>query len=117
MNVVSLDDQPLADSERILVQVVTVNRLTGYETKPATFTVGKGKGAYTVKGEQIARIGQPPFRIANTRVALSIDNPKLNEAVVLDINGYPRGEPLPIVDGRFTMPENAIYAGFRDSEN
>ena len=117
VNVVSLDDQPLADSERILVQVVTVNRLTGYETKPATFTVGKGKGAYTVKGEQIVRIGQPPFRIANTQVTLSIENPNLNEAVVLDINGYPRGEPVRVVDGRFTMPENAIYAVFRNGEN
>lgn len=46
-----LDDAPIAKSNKVLVQVVTENRLTGFETKPAKFTIGKGDGAYAVEGE------------------------------------------------------------------
>ncbi|MEM9703233.1 MAG: hypothetical protein AAF907_12390, partial [Planctomycetota bacterium] len=67
VQVVSLDAKPLSDSGRVLVQVVTVNRLTGYRTEPSTFTAGKGDGAYEVAGERIVRIGEAPVRLANTR--------------------------------------------------
>ncbi len=115
VNVVSLDDRPIAESQRILVQVVTVNRLTGYETKPASFTIGKGERAYSVEGEQIVRIGKPPFRIANTNVTLAIDNPRLSEAVVLDIHGYKK-LTVPIENGRLTLPEDAIYVVLRPTD-
>ena len=112
INVVSLDNQPLRQSDNVLVQVVTENRLTGFETKPATFTLGNGDRAYSVEGEQIVRIGQPPFRIANTLVTLHVKNPKLTEAVILDINGYP-SSTLPVKDGRVTLPKEAIYVVLR----
>ena len=108
INVVSLDEQPLADSKRILLQVVTVNRLTGFRTKPATFKVGNGDSGYVVEGEQIERIGKPPFRIANTKVTVCVKNPSVRRAVVLDINGYPTSTH-PIEAGRFQLPEDAIY--------
>jgi hypothetical protein len=91
-----------------LIQVVTVNRLTGYRTEPATFTVGKGDGAYQVEGEQIVRIGVPPFRIANTLVSLVVRNSRLTKATVLDINGYPTSK-VEINRGRVRLPKNAVY--------
>jgi len=115
INVVSLDALPIGESKQVLLQVVTLNRLTGFETKPATFTVGKGDGAYSVEGEQIVRIGKPPFRIANTRVKATIRNPSLDEAVVLDINGYPR-EKIDINHGQVVLPEDATYVILRSSE-
>ncbi len=115
INIVSLDDQPISKSNRILIQAVTVNRLTGFKTKPAEFTVGKGKSAYKVSGEQIERIGNPPFRIANTDVAITIDNPNLTTATVLDINGYPR-EDFEINRRKVVLPTNAIYVVLHNSK-
>ncbi|KAA5539066.1 hypothetical protein FYK55_25345 [Roseiconus nitratireducens] len=108
VNVVSLDDRPLAVSEKVLAQVVTVNRLTGYRTKPATITVGQGDAATAVAGEEIVRLGEPPFRIANTEVSLRVHNEKLQRAIVLDINGYPV-ETIAIEQGSVTFPLSAVY--------
>lgn len=108
INVVSLDDLPISQSNQVLIQVVTENRLTGFQTKPATFTVGKGKGAYAIQGEQIVRIGKPPFRIAHTLATITIKNPKLKQAVALDIHGYPK-VTMALQKGRITLPKDCIY--------
>lgn len=108
VNIVTLDDHPIHDSTRVLVQVVTENRLTGFKTRPASFKVGQGDSAYFVEGEQIERIGKPPFRIAHCQVELTLRNPILTEAVVLDIHGYPVAR-LDINDSRFKIPQDAIY--------
>ena len=80
LNVVSLDDLPIARSSRVLVQVVTVNRLTGRETRDATLKIGKGERAYEVAGEQIVRIGKPPFRIANSKVEIEFKSARFKAA-------------------------------------
>ena len=108
LNVVSLDDEPLATSGRVLVQAVTVNRLTGYRTEKATYEVGKGDSAYAVAGERIARLGQPPLRVADVRASVTIDNPELSTATVLDVNGYARGT-VPVTAGRIALPADAFY--------
>jgi len=108
VNVVSLDDRPLSESESVLVQVVTANRLTGFKTNPTTITVGEGDSAYTVEGEQIERIGVPPFRVANTQVVLTFKNSTLTDAIVLDINGYPVARTA-VNNGRIELPNNAVY--------
>ena len=112
INVVSLDNEPIAESKKVLIQVVTENRLTGFETKPATFTLGKDDAAHAVEGEQIVRIGKPPFRIANTLVTITVRNPRLTQAIVLDINGYPTSQ-VELRDGRITLPKDAIYVVLR----
>ncbi|MFT7513400.1 MAG: hypothetical protein ACI9QL_002613 [Candidatus Omnitrophota bacterium] len=108
INVVSLDGLPLVTSAKVLVQVVTVNRLSGYRTKDATFTMGKGDGAYTVTGEQIERIGKPPFRIENTQVSVTLKNPRLQKASVLDINGYVTST-VDVTNGTVRLPADALY--------
>ena len=115
INVVSLDGRPINESEKVLIQVVTENRLTGFRTEPSTFTVGKGDGAYTVEGEQIVRIGKPPFRIAHTLATVTVKNRRLAQAVVLDINGYPKST-MSIPKGRVTLPKDAIYVILRPEE-
>jgi hypothetical protein len=114
INVTSLDGQPLSSSAQVLVQVVTVNRLSGYQTEPARFRFGKAEAAFDVDGEQIIRLGEPPLRIANTEVALTMKNKNLKVAQVLDLDGYLVAE-LPLEDGKFRMPSNAIYAVLRSS--
>ena len=108
VNVVSLDQKPIQDSDKVLVQVVTTNRLTGWKTKNASFSGGNGDRAWTVDGEQIVTIGKPPFRVANHQVRVTVKNTRLKQATFLDINGYPTGT-TPLNNGTVELPPNAIY--------
>ncbi|MEM7697538.1 MAG: hypothetical protein AAF236_03940 [Verrucomicrobiota bacterium] len=114
INLVSLDEAPLSESTKILLQVVTVNRLTGYQTEDATFQVGKGDNAYEVDGERILQLGRPPWRIANSEVTVEIDNEQLNKATVLDMEGYP--VETSDIEGTFTVPTDAIYVILHTSD-
>lgn len=84
VSVVALDDKPLAESRKVLIQVGTTARLTGWETKPATFEFQKKQ----IQGEQIVNTGTPPWRVADTDVRVTVRNPKLTKATRLDVNGY-----------------------------
>jgi hypothetical protein len=84
VSVVSLDGAPLAQSRRVLVQIGTVARLTGFVVQPETFKAGD-RG---IDGYKIVATGKPPWRIANTEVTLTISNPNLSKAVLLDEAGY-----------------------------
>jgi hypothetical protein len=76
---VPLDDQPLASSEKVLLQVGTSERSTGWATKPAK--VG-GRD-----GEEIVSFGKAPWQIVKADMTISLKNPKLKKAYVLDPNG------------------------------
>ena len=67
INVISMDSLPIASSSKILVQVVTINRLSGFETKPASFNVGDDEKGYTVDGEQIFYISNPGLGLWSTK--------------------------------------------------
>jgi hypothetical protein len=56
--VVSLDRQPLNVSKRVLVQVGTTARPTGWQEKPATRKIGEGM----VSGAEVVSIGARPGR-------------------------------------------------------
>ena len=85
---VAMDGESLARSGRILLQVGTEARLSGWRTEAATFTVGKGSAAYAVEGEKIIAIGGPPWRVANAQGKIVLRNSRLTKAVLLDPNGY-----------------------------
>ena len=89
IQVVSLDGAPIKSSNRILIQVGTVARLTGWRTEDAMETFGRGDDSYQVRGEKITAIGKPPWRVANTRATIRIANKGLNRVILLDPNGYP----------------------------
>ena len=108
ISVVSMDGQSLADSKKVLVQVGTTARLTGWEEKDAKFDFQK----QTIEGKQIVNTGTPPWRIANINAEISIANPHLAKATLLDIGGYAVRE-LPLErNGRtasIELPANTMY--------
>lgn len=109
VQLVSLDALPLAQSRRVLVQALTTAQLTGWETKPATFDSKDGQSR---PGEEIVKTGEPPLRIANTLVTLTLANPHLVKATRLDSGGYAAGEvAIEKQDGklRITLPPDAMW--------
>ncbi len=109
VTLVALDDKPLRESEKVLVQIGTIMRPTGWTTKPATFTEGKT----TYRGEKIINTGKMPWRVANTEVTVSLKNSGLKKAIQLDANGYKSGEIAGrSEDGAFAvkLPADCLYA-------
>lgn len=101
IQVVSMDDKPLAQSARILVQVGTTARLTNWETRPAD----KGK-------ERIVATGRPPFQVAATQATITVRNARLKQATLLDVNGYTVNEvPVEVRGGaiQVELPHNTMY--------
>ncbi len=102
--VVAMDNKPLKDSGKILVQVGTTERPLGWKTKPAT-VLGRA-------GEEVVNYGHPPWMIVRADVEISVANPGLKTARVLDCNGMPVGViPLESFGGRatFKFPPDALY--------
>ncbi len=83
--VVAMDDQPLAGSGKILVQVGTRERTTGWQTKPATIKAGNRE----FQGEQVVALGAPPWLIENAQVHVVLRNAQVKTATALDPNGMP----------------------------
>lgn len=105
---VSLDDEPLARSRRVLLQVGTIIRPTGWETRPADVT-RKGQ---TQKGVEILSTGKMPWRVVKLDAKLTIANRALTTATRLDETGFADGEvPVkPTDDGvSLDLPADALY--------
>jgi hypothetical protein len=101
---VAMDGQALSSSKKVLVQVGTIARPTGWKTKPAK--VGKGMG------EEIVSYGKAPWAIVNADATLSIKNAALTKAVVLDANGMAVREIALEKNGEravLKLPEDALY--------
>ena len=111
VSVVSLDDAPLKTSRKILVQIGTMMRPTGWQQKEADFKSDDNK--QTFHGYEIVNTGKMPFRAANVEVHLSIGNSGLKKATVLDSAGYAVGpvEGAKQAGGKFTLtlPQSAMY--------
>ena len=108
ISIVPLDGEPLATSHRVLVQVGTVVRLTDWKQQPETFKAGE----QSVDGYRIVATGKPPWRIANTEATLTIANPNLTRAVLLDQSGYTAKDvPVESQGGKLTirLPADTMY--------
>lgn len=106
---VALDEAPLASSRRILVQFGTTARPTGWEVRPATREI-KGE---SVEGHEILSTGEMPWRVRNADVQLTVRNPTLTRATLLDEMGFAvEHVPLEVgADGvRLNLPPNTLYA-------
>ncbi len=104
----AMDDYPLTESGKILVQVGTVCRPHGWKTSPARFEVDKKQ----VQGVKILSIGGAPWNVVNTQCSISFSNRTLKKAVVLDPNGYPLREiPLQSTGAgvSVTLPADSLY--------
>lgn len=63
--VVSLDDQPLATSGRILLQVMSEKQASGFATEPVSPTV-----------KRIARIGHDPWQVKDLSGSVRLKPPR-----------------------------------------
>jgi hypothetical protein len=108
VSVVSLDERPLAESRKVLVQIGTTARPSGWETRDVEFEFEKKQ----IKGEQIVNTGKPPWRIAEADVRLTISNATLRKATKLDAGGYTAGE-VPLSRNRdsatLRFPRDTMY--------
>jgi len=112
--VVALDDQPLAESNKILVQLSPRARPTGWQVEPVDF---KPKPEATaVSGWRILRTGDLPFRVEKVDGTLLIGNEDLSTADVLDANGVMR-QSLPLASiergKQLSLPKEALYVILR----
>jgi hypothetical protein len=108
--VVSMDEQPLASSRKILVQVGTSARPTGWMTREAAFPGEDGKT--NLRGFQVQKVGTPPWRIVDTEIGLAVRNPDLTKATLLDPAGYPVEEVHTTRNGKdfsLRLPLNTMY--------
>jgi len=106
--VVSLDGEPIADSRRLLVQVGTVARPTGWTTRPATFQ----RNDQQFEGLQIVNTGAMPWRLRNAAGRVTVANPNLTRATRLDELGFADRElDLTHDDGTVNvdLPPDALY--------
>ena len=105
VSVVPLDDQALARSGRVLVQVGTVARPTGWQVEEAEH---EGRPAY-----RVVSYGKAPWRVEKPGgLTLSLANAGLSKATVLDPNGRPAGEAAVERDGDrlvLQFPDDAMY--------
>jgi hypothetical protein len=82
MIAVALDDQPLARSSRILLQVMSEEQETGRQTEPVSATV-----------KRIVNLGTDPWQVKalNGTVRFKRDDAAQLKVTALDFNGYPAG--------------------------
>jgi hypothetical protein len=102
--VVPLDDAPIASSGKVLVQVGTWGRPTGWTTR--TWRLKNGSGL------RIDATGHMPERLINTDVTISVHNSHLTKAELLDTAGYPAKSLDGKVEGgvfTITLPPDAMY--------
>ncbi len=106
---VALDDKPLAESRRILLQAMTHEWLHGFRIEAAPVPVGDDR---TRPGRRITAYGQAPWNVADIDATVTVRNPVLRKATVLDPHGYPvrtidlepTGDTVTV-----TLPADALY--------
>ena len=78
----ALDDQPLATSSRILLQVMSEERETNHQTEPVNETI-----------KRIVNIGTDPWRVREFTGTVRFKRADARQLKVtaLDFNGYPAG--------------------------
>jgi hypothetical protein len=106
---VSLDGQPLSQSRKLLVQVGTIARPTGWQQRQTTWKDDNGQ---QLSGFEVVDYGRAPWRLVRNNLAVAINNPSLTQATVLDMNGMARGKvPLKRDSQKVSLrfPADAMY--------
>ncbi|GBF79774.1 hypothetical protein [Aphanothece sacrum] len=107
--IVSMDNKPLTNSKKILVQVGTIARSTGWQEKAISW---KDKQGNSVSGLQVINYGQAPWRLINNDLTITINNPNLTQGTIVDSNGLAEGKVSlqgNIKQVSFKFPANAKY--------
>lgn len=97
---VALDDQPLSTSKKILVQVMSEERATGFRTEPAD------KGTY-----KIADIGRDPWQIRSLSgtVTFHRSDAATLRVTPLGVNGRPQGKGAALKANAISLLPGEIY--------
>jgi hypothetical protein len=106
--VVSMDDKPIRRSGKLLVQVTTQCRPTGWREKPVTIKLKEG----TFPGFEVVNYGRAPWQVTRARVTLTVNNSGLSRGTALDANGNAAGEVRLLRRGSevvLSFPEDALY--------
>lgn len=108
--VVAMDDKPIAQSGKVLIQIGTVARPTGWSEQDADFQA-KDKST-TYHGKEILSTGRSPWQITDTDAMVTVKNPTLKSATLLDLNGNAVAK-LGVTNEAGTLsvklPANAMY--------
>lgn len=105
---VALDAAPLRTSRKVLVQVGTESRPTGWKERPTSIPVGKTK----VDARRILDVGTSPWQIVKAKLTVSLRNSGIKVAHVLNANGEPVSELVlrKNTDSvEFEFPADALY--------
>lgn len=92
--VVALDDQPLDQSKRMLLQIMSEEKASGFQAEAATNGLKK-----------IVDIGRDPWLIKDLQARITLK--KAAQFQRLDFNGYPVGEKQ--TGNNIEAPRDAIY--------
>lgn len=102
--VVPLDERPIADATRLLVQIGTISRPTGWRARQV-----EHDGA---PAQEVVAFGEAPWQIDKIDARLTLRNRQLSRARVLDANGMSMVS-LPVLrsDGTLSvkLPADALY--------
>ena len=108
---VSLDDKPLSESGKILLQITTLSRPDGWREAPVKYEHPQKKDT-AVDGFRIEAVGKDFWNVKNTRGTVSIKNAGLSKATLADANFYAAGNvPVEREGGKLVvkLPPNAMY--------
>ena len=105
-----MDGAALAQSKNILIQVGTRARPIGWVQHDATLKTENGKK--TFPGKKVISTGTMPWLIEDTNMSVTVKNPQLRNARLLDLNGNAHADlNLAAADGavKLRLPTNAMY--------
>lgn len=110
VSVVALDEKPLKESGKVLVQVGTIARPTGWKTEDASFQ--NDEKTETYQGKKIVDNGRMPWAVRDAKVTVTVKNPSLKKATLLDVNGNPLREVQSTTEGgalQVELPRDTLY--------
>lgn len=116
VQVVSMDDIELSQSEKLLIQIGTIYRPTGWQEKPSKVKIDNVE----YDGFEIIDTGKMPWRGIEANITITFKNPKVRSAHMLDYNGYLKRE-IPFVQTeagwKLFVPKDAMYVILNSSES
>ncbi len=122
--IVPLDDKPISESKKILVQVGLHARPYGWRDEPTQIKMGKAKKRkgedrkswikrskipVTVPGKKILSMGEGVYNIPLINGTISFKNPILS-GTGLNAGGYPKEGCTVVIKGNtVTLPKDSLY--------
>jgi len=109
--IIALDNLPIAQSQKILIQAMTEDNPYHWQEQDQVFT----NNNVVYNGKKIVSMGQPPMNVVNiagTVTLKGLGEGRSAAVRVLDENGYDRNNGISQVIGsdlRVTLPTNSLY--------